>query len=98
MEIGTTFATRHSPPSFRLARDVVGHDAGEEIAALDVDEAHALEQGRELTRPIEMPDRIGEVADALAAFGRAAEELRREPHREPQIDQVRRLDDAGGGP
>src|SRR3974390_1330171 len=63
------FAIRHSPfafsPSFRLARDVVGHHAGEEIAALHVDEPDALEQRRELARPVEMPDRIREVADAF---------------------------------
>ena len=41
-----------------------------------------------------MVDRVGKITDTFHALGRAAEQLGREPDREPQIHQVRDFDDA----
>jgi len=51
--------------SSRLARDVVGHDAGEKAAVFDLFETDSAQQLAELLRRVEMPDRVGEVAYAL---------------------------------
>src|ERR1700694_4249243 len=45
--------------SDRLARDMVGHDAGQKAPAFDDDESDSLEKLGQLTRRVEVPYGIG---------------------------------------
>src|SRR5664279_4826019 len=76
----------------RLSRDVIAHDAGEKIAAFNLDKAESVEKFAQLTRRVEMLYGIREIANTLHALGGTAEQFCREPDRASYKSQIRHFD------